>query len=1378
MENNFYKNTFIIYNINPTDKSFLRKIIYIWNCPPLIKNLILESKFDNPSIKNYFGNDYKLKLGLENYENIENNIFYKKIELLSKLSSSASASASTSQQISGGDDDNDLIIKSSRTDDIENFNEDDVTISSTSDAVIDFTIDFDTPVSSSDDTHVQESIQEVKSGNEYVFNVSLYPEDTIHELKRKIYISHKIPIYRQLLFYNDTNIRTFYDITINDIIYKLSPLDDNIRFYNMGIDKKLYMSKDNLRVISKDEFTILKNLDSNYLYMIDLKSYIDYIGINIAKIINDKYYFDMMYHGFIKKYFPMLDYQAFHLFLTNESQIKSAYNLLYEDYDILADKLKREKFILDSVYTTKLKDIKNIEKNMEIICKSIKLGNTYYTNLDILNMRNIFDILQTDSSIIKVTVKFELYNKTYHITKENLSIRYDKNIDINFDLYDTYLKYKNNGLVLYYSYFKSELENKIATFVLLPNCQYYIIINNKEEDKVSFNQNIKMSIEICNKIINILNDNLNLILNKNITNFKINKLTKDNIKFYTMDILMNYNISVNEQKFNQYKNMFNEYERIGFITLANIQNDNQIFCKLNKGIYNYGDKKFIIKKFKEAKNYYEAYLDIGVNAVWKNLFGGKKLNITNSVTRISYELYNFVPDELNTAYYYILYSILELSKTSNVKALSKPSKTNYIAKSDIKKLEELDPELYAQNLGKDKVYSRIIQKKNRPIIYTKEEVEKLPDNIKKLIVKYWNFTTNEPIYYACENKEFKHFSFVTGKHPKGYCFPVCRNVKNQGKKMSQLHDKCMKDHVILNKNTQDTKVSNVLKYKDDIQINKKYKLPDTFYDTFYKLNSDSLYFLVMSSSYKNVYNVYLLKIYSHIFKIEIPEIIKDIIKKIKVYNILDFETLNLYFDSIEDLVNSLDLYFIKGNISYDTYWDSIFEEIFLYLYNISVIEFKYENKLYINIRSDINKFVNNKFIIRFNNYMVVYNKVSIFKFQDSIITDIMEIKNNVKIGDNNVINIFSYDNLFGNKKLDENKITHIYVTGKKIDCLIYDKNIYIPIYNSSSYNSNKNINNEIFIRNDYKLDWYKTYKLATSLLEHNPTFIIYNHNLEEIVDVNSLSENSIVIGFKLYNLYFWFNDVKVGTIIKQGVDIKSVEVINFEPHVINKLLTNKTKNYLEKNKEDINYKIYYNNMFKLYKIATYNYILKNMKNHTRDGLVGIIKKKDFEDNINQYMSDIIKLLKYKKDYDILIQLINDFKNKKLSISELLDNINNNQFLFDLDNVKNMKNSTIKDIKDLLYTSSKEYIKLVTKEKLKLKNNINNIITLCDGNSEFCDGKKLLLLESQFDDFVDVMAHNLLNELYSYNDIVNINFNITIDYFKFTKYPGEVIYLLF
>ncbi len=104
--------------------------------------------------------------------------------------------------------------------------------------------------------------------------------------------------------------------------------------------------------------------------------------------------------------------------------------------------------------------------------------------------------------------------------------------------------------------------------------------------------------------------------------------------------------------------------------------------------------------------------------------------------------------------------------------------------SRLKILKDNDPVLFKPP-GND-FYSRKCQGDRQPIIVQKGT---------KGSLAYWNFTRNEPEYYACNSKTHKYVKFLTGLHPKGYCIPCCKkkNVDLSGvrSKYVDKHKKCL-----------------------------------------------------------------------------------------------------------------------------------------------------------------------------------------------------------------------------------------------------------------------------------------------------------------------------------------------------------------------------------------------------------------------------------------------------------------------------------------------------------------------------------------------------------------------------------------------------------
>ena len=107
----------------------------------------------------------------------------------------------------------------------------------------------------------------------YVFDVDIFSEDKISELKRKLYIITGIPIYRQHLWYEIDRVSTplsyimyKYDnkvyIDINDI-FNITP--DTVTVEGIPVEMSIYENKANIKVIAYDEFRILNTVFADYI---------------------------------------------------------------------------------------------------------------------------------------------------------------------------------------------------------------------------------------------------------------------------------------------------------------------------------------------------------------------------------------------------------------------------------------------------------------------------------------------------------------------------------------------------------------------------------------------------------------------------------------------------------------------------------------------------------------------------------------------------------------------------------------------------------------------------------------------------------------------------------------------------------------------------------------------------------------------------------------------------------------------------------------------------------------------------------------------------------------------------------------------------------
>src|SRR5690606_11673964 len=140
-------------------------------------------------------------------------------------------------------------------------------------------------------------------------------------------------------------------------------------------------------------------------------------------------------------------------------------------------------------------------------------------------------------------------------------------------------------------------------------------------------------------------------------------------------------------------------------------------------------------------------------------------------------------------------------------------------KNVLKMLKTLDPVGFnMKQFNSDVVYSRICQKNHQPVPFLENEKSRMQQTVQNKMVKYWNYTNNEPMYYICPNAKYPNLTFTSG-HPKGYCLPCCKKnepMKGNTKK-DNIYIKCMDNHLFLSGET-DINTKYIMNYSKDIEV--------------------------------------------------------------------------------------------------------------------------------------------------------------------------------------------------------------------------------------------------------------------------------------------------------------------------------------------------------------------------------------------------------------------------------------------------------------------------------------------------------------------------------------------------------------------------------
>ena len=654
--------------------------------------------------------------------------------------------------------------------------------------------------------------------------IHIYPEDRISEFKEKIYLTTDIQVYRQYLFIksDDKFIPMKYRILSDRIvdidirnIFKL-----NTKILDIPVDLNLFQNKEYLDIEASDYTTLIidiyKNYGVNTFYLIDLNDFINQKYELLKELINkDTYQFQLIYYGFIYKYFPMMTIDVFKDYINNPDDLSDIYPDLDIKKSIIKSKYLHEKIILDEKYRIlNSNELKKYNPNINLInlksdIISIAIKSAVASNIDKIknkiNIRNLFDQIKTTNEIPLIRARLMINGQIINLTKiktddldiqkiyESIKYRLTTNV---YDLITLVLKIK-------------DIENEYLILMITDKGKYKI--------KTSFNEDISMNFNGIHQIINQqINPIIELINNFGRSVFEnSNKLplTKiSNMEFSDLHLSIFWKIPISRKIFEKFPELIKDDLKSEIIK-ANYESEYQFY--FHKGIIS-----------PLIKNY--EYLSIGKekqkNMDTKNCL----VMISHRTTDTKIEVQNLRENEFLMFYQYIILLLYRIEKFK----LSSNDKTKPEIIGNLKMLKSRDPNLYNfKTFGSDIVYSRICQKDHQPVPYLPEEYELLDEKIRKKVIKYWNFSTDSEMYYYCPNKKYPHFSFLIGHHPNNYCIPCCKkttvpNQENEINKKENVYNICINNHCYTEQDTQGEKSRYIYNYGKLIDVGRISKLPD------------------------------------------------------------------------------------------------------------------------------------------------------------------------------------------------------------------------------------------------------------------------------------------------------------------------------------------------------------------------------------------------------------------------------------------------------------------------------------------------------------------------------------------------------------------------
>lgn len=1442
IRNCLLKEPFIINKYKQLSGTLTKTYVVLSNAPDkIIETVKLYNKTKNkkyiPILENFYGKKWEIRLG------------HKERELLNKTNSYLECKSTyVGGKIENDEIDNliDIALPEENVNNDEfKITFDDNDISNYKDDIIKNkgTLPNDEFLQNEIDENNIKYVDEIEYSIEYVTNVDIFQEDSIFTLKEKIFIIMNIPIYRQHLFYINLNIskipytikldgKTQF-IDIRHLIENTKHENNNCignnnfieKMHGVPIDKQFYLSKNDIKILSYDQFQLIDNsLCTFRVYVADMNEIINENNMYFKEIRNDNYQFENIYYGFVCKYYPMITKDVFHVYLSGEKRVWETYNYLAIPTNTLLKVFNKQKKIIYYNYNKyDSEKIKKLNKEIKLSVTSILGSAIIYKLLDneIFNLRILFDNISTSKTLpmIILNISDKKIKKTY--LEFSLQPSYDK-----ISIPSIFHKYNDEAIYFLLNNNYGNLINEYIWVSLDTYGNFYVHGEWLLEDKMNFNKVIDNLIEVVNPFIDHINPKLHLSSKVGTTSIlMLEKIIKETFIYKKISLSIIYSKNISKLNFKIIQNYINEMVDANLVVLKDIQVPNSIDFRFIKGVYS-TETKYTVRGA-EISNEYIYLSDENYNKIWKYLFNGKKCSILHRSTDVIFNIINFDNDEFQRLYNYILCMIMRFEESvSNI--TDTPTNTR-----KLKKLVELDPNLfYLQKYDYTKIYSKICQSNNQPSIFTDDEYNKMSINEKNGIVKYWNFTSNKPAYYKCENKKYPLLGFKIGVHPLNYCLPCC--IKKISYDNKSKINECLKNYIAESAD----KINNDFRYI--VQYDKKL-LPGRIqhiskeitsvlclvkcrkiliyginikYDKLENISFLNLIIETINMNPNDISEYQLSKFINTEIKYTIKSFVTLIINTIKNLNKnlqnIYFQNLphNDLFITISNFILNLERIFINNN---STIYDNIYDwnNIFIYLiktfFNINIIIFE-DNSFNTNIKVDetcfysIENDVNNLYLLilqKNNKYYPIYS------YTDSTSGEILQY-NFVKLSRTNKLartfftnsdpelkfifefifkyyhtppKIFSYKNVLKILNEMKYKILFKFINKKNHAYAFLAQNesyIYIEFDEIININDGFNENYSILDTHKYNIPVENITKFINKLRKLTDTNI-------DLVPVK-YNNNDQYIGYFYDNKFMWCN---------KFVDIFSSSIYNFNyhPYIINYIL-NKIY-YINNNIHNdglkyIKYNMYKSNSYLLYIVEILNYFKYRMNIEVRNQIFKIMEIKSFNE-IQYKLKDLILGLSnsnsvdlYDRDFKKILTMAYNLKQQTITIDTFKKMINGNMYIFDkfnlLDLIKLPREDIEKVIKHITYTN---IIKTSESNIAKHINNSNkefpNILINCSTiNSVYCKNNKLMIDENLVDKYIQILVDQLCNKIYQ-DDFANIIYkkNIINEY-AFNKESFEII----
>jgi len=1224
----------------------------------------------------------------------------------------------------------------------------------------------------------------------YIFDIHLYPEDKISEIRDKICLVTGIPMYRQHLYwYSGTRLMVPYKLYA-DRIYNVNIVeefkrDNNQYVAGMPVDKFLYVMREEIRVETIEPFTLIGSLHNNSIfYIMDLGQVIAKTKAQLYTLIKDKYLFELFYYGFIIRFWPQMTPEVFRTYLENESDIANKYPDLFRSMSWFRRVVNTEQEIINDNYklASQINDIISGKSSIRVvptITSMIATTNEKVTNA--VNIRNIFDKFIISKCHPEVHAYVSHNDKKFLLKKKHSKNQSDINFPSAF----------NTGIIIAISLHKrdqdsfhskntaSTLENEQSRYLflnILDSGKYFIKSMWNEEDGHTFESVYAIMKKFIDPIITSINTLGKYVF---ITGNSLPILTKANITYKSLNICVFWKKLVTEAMFKAIRGHWQQYSIAEIISTRGIQQSSVYEFTFRKGAIDFDtsiiERILSITNTESIRNHYAKMSNSALKQKWTQLYDGRVVKMSHRTTDIKFDVTNIREQEFHIFYEYLLRLIIRANVDKNIKpiAVKKISDNN-----KLNKLREADPELYnLKKYGSNKVYSIMCQNPRQPVIYTDDEVNSMKKSELQELDSFYNFTLNKPAYYACPTDKYPHLSFIVGVHPKGYCIPCCgKSIAAPKTKKNQINQICSttfeydeKDK-LQTKKIFKTKVRHVVSYGKEINVGRISKLPVNSIRSLFTESDESKYFIFgVEQHFPNASNVGILYSLSKALNqtpvIIVQKMLAGLSQQKQLFTSLlngavaeTFENLSVFIEHIGDIfIKQKEVSFLERTKF--KRWSELFMELSMYVLDICVIVFNDPDgtgtvtDLLITdaLRWEMlssNKQSNRKYMlvlsrnIRSSTSIPIEDYFPIFIINIELFFRQREITTTLFTNQNEIINdIFSIlstvdpiPNIFNMQVIKDFISKHpVYSIKKKY---VNKRNlVYALILQRAAEDKTNSVEN-IYVACDYSSNIsdgiavvFDIFRLKDYKLKLSVLETFIDEVTKTKVDIGPVSYIALANDENPENIIGLRGGglVYYANIIDKQLRKLPVEKLGFDPFDVNMTIAKNLAPTGDDRKQLANAGLYKNNIYNLLVIEFTNYIEKERNTTIRNKIIKLIEDTNFRKSFANFATMLAEILdKDSVDFESIMNHITVYYYKHFDKKELIKSMTSQTYEFDRVTLNKMQNMS----RGSLITELKKIIKYFSVEKdLDLTNlKFPNVYLPCEWKTSegYCSGKKLII----------------------------------------------------